>query len=309
MIPSSFATEPAAPLAVVPAAPPVLSAIGGRLRELPAFDPAEIAREVGFVRAVRRFVAIPLGVLGALGTAGAMVAGKLVPALLAAIVTVLLQLTLHDDVRLAHALDLVRRGDLTRARRSLRALARARGQRPEERQRACVVLGALAYRQGELERARRWIGAAADIERARTCSDLGRRFEVLASEVLLFAQTGATEEACERLRELPPAPPGDELAALWRVHVTLLCAFVSGRVDTVEHELDEWAPLVRELDAIGPTAALLGWAFAAAGRHDVATHWYEHALAHGDETLLRTRYPTLASALDSFLRANHYARR
>jgi len=226
-----------------------------------------------------------------------------------AIITVLLQVTLYDDVRLAHALDLVRRGDLARARRSLRALAHARGHRPEQRQRACVVLGALAYRQGELERARRWIGAAADLERVRPGSDMGRRFEVLASEVLLFAQAGATEEARQRLAELPPAPPGDELAALWRVHVTLLCAFVSGRVESVERELDEWAPLVRELDAVGPTAALLGWAFAAAGRHDRAAYWYEHALATGDETVLRTRYPALASALDSFVRASHYARR
>jgi tetratricopeptide (TPR) repeat protein len=297
----------------------VLAAIAMRLRELPAFDPADIAREVGFVRAVRRFVAIPLGVLGALGMAGALAAGNLVAAIIAAVITVLLQVTLHDDVRLAHALDLVRRGDMARARRSLRALARARGHRPDERQRACVVLGALAYRQGELERARKWIGAAADLERARGANsrgsndrgskDVARRFEVLASEVLLFAQTGATEDACARLQELPPPPPGDELASLWRVHVTLLCAFVSGRVDAVERELDDWAPLVRELDAVGPTAALLGWAFAAVGRHDVASQWYEHALARGDETVLRTRYPALASALDSFVRASHYARR
>jgi tetratricopeptide (TPR) repeat protein len=306
VVPSSIAPQ----LALAPSVtPPVLARASERLRELPAFDPAEIGREVGFVRAVRRFVAIPLGVLGVLGMGGAMAAGEVVSAILAGVITVLLQVTLHDDVRLAHALDLVRKGELARARRSLRALARARGHRPEQRQRACVVLGALAYRQGELERARRWIGAAADLERTRQGGDRARRFEVLASEVLLLAMTGATEDACLRLREVPPPPPGDELAALWQVHVTLLCAFVAGQVASVEQQLDEWAPLVRAQDGIGPTAALLGWAFAAAGRHDVAAHWYEHALAHGDETLLRTRYPALASALDSFARASHYARR
>ena len=297
-------------LAVLPpASPPVPTEADARLRELPAFDPADVSREVGFVRAVKRFVALPLAVLGVLAVLGAVTTGKIFAALGAAVVTVLLQVTLYDDVRLAHALDLVRRGEMTRARRSLRRLALARGRRSEERQRACVVLAALAYRGSELERSVQWTRAAAELERAKVGSDAYQRFFVLASEVLVLAQSGATADACARMSELPPAPPGDELAALWRIHVALLCAFVAGRVETVEGELDGWAPLVRRMDSVGATAALLAWAFAAAGRHDVAAHWCEHALVQGDASVLRTRYPAVMSALDAFVRAGHYARR
>ncbi|HET6582622.1 MAG TPA: hypothetical protein VFG69_04230 [Nannocystaceae bacterium] len=303
---SSSAVELAA---IVPVPPPTAIELHERLRELPAFDPAGVSREIGFVRAVRRFVALPLAVLGVLAVIGAIVTGKLVLGVGAAVITVLLQITLRDDVRLAHALDLVRRGDTSRARRSLRRLALARGRRSEERQRACVVLATLAYRQGQLERTVQWTTAAADIERARVGGDACNRFVVLASEVLALAQSGATEEACARLAELPAAPAGDELAALWRVHVALLCAFVAGRVDSVEGELDGWAPLVRRLDSVGASSALLAWAFAAAGRHDVAAQWCEHALVHGDESVLRARYPAVMSALAAFTRAGHYARR
>lgn len=295
--------------AIAPASPPVLTAADQRLRELPAFDADDVSREVGFVRAVNRFVALPLGVLGVLAVLGAVATGKLLAALAAAVTTVLLQVTLYDDIRLAHALDLVRRGEMTRARRSLQRLALARGRRSEERERACAVLAALAYRRGELDSTVDWTRAAAELERARVGSDGHHRFFVLVSEVLVLAQSGATEDACARLSELPAAPAGDEIAALWRVHVALLCAFVAGRVEEVEGELDGWAPFVRRVDSVGATAALLGWAFAAAGRHDVAAHWCEHALVHGDESVLRTRYPAVMSALDAFVRAGHYARR
>jgi len=294
-------------LAVAPAAPAVLAEAAARLRELPAFDPADIPREVGFVRAVRRLVAIPLGLLGLLAVAGAVLSGSLVPAAAAAVITVLLQITLFDDVRLAHALDLVRRGDMPGADRHLRALAE--GDRAGQRQRACIVLAALAYRQGELQDARAWACAAADLERGRRGGDAVARFFVLVSEVLVLAMSGSAEAARGRLAELPPAPPGDELAKLWRVHVALLCAFVGGEVELVESQLDDWAPLVRRMDTVGPTAALLAWAFAATGRHDAAAQWIEHALHRGDESVLRTRYAAVMSALDSFTRKGHYARR
>ncbi len=279
---------------------------GARLRHLPAFDPAELTRAVGFVKVVRRFIALPLLVLGVLATVAAIVTAHPFTALVAGVVTFALQWSLFDDMRLAHALDLARRGRIEEAEGRLLAIAAPPESGGPRRQRARVVLAALAWKRGQLERALGWIREAAEHERGADC-DPDRKLELGASEVLLLALLGRGDEAAARLAELPPARAPEQLC--WRIHVELLTAFATGAVERVRGELDRWAPTVRHEDAAGPTSALMAWAYDADGRHDEAAVWLERARSVGDPTLMQHRYHALAVHLDRLAATRQWSRR
>jgi hypothetical protein len=279
---------------------------GDRARQLPAFDPAELNRAVGFVRMVRRFVALPLLVLGVLATVAAIVTVHPVSALIAGVVTFALQWSLRDDMRLAHALDLLRRGREDEAETRLLAIAAPPEAGGPRRQRARVVLAALAWRRGQLELALGWIREAAAHE-CGSDSDPDRIVELGASEVLLLALLGRGDEATARLRSLPASRSEDQVG--WRIHVELLTAFAKGEVAGVAGELDRWAAIVRAQDAAGPTSALMAWAYDAAGRADEAASWLERAQAIGDQGLLRGRYHALAAHLDTLPATRQWSRR
>lgn len=279
---------------------------GDRLRHLPAFDPAELSRAVGFVRVVRRFVALPLLVLGVLATVAAIVTVHPVSAVIAGVVTFALQWSLRDDMRLAHALDLLRRGRVDEAERRLLAIAAPPEAAGPRRQRARVVLAALAWRRGQLERALGWIREASAHESGSE-SDPDRVVELGASEVLLLALLGRGDEATARLETLPPSRSEDQIG--WRIHIELLTAFARGDVAPVMGELDRWAAIVRAHDVAGPTSALMAWAYDAAGRHDEAAGWLARAHAIADPALLRGRYHALAAHLDTLASARQWSRR
>jgi len=279
---------------------------GARLRQLPAFDPAELTRAVGFVKVVRRFIALPLLVLGLLATVAAVVTAHPFTALVAGVVTFALQWSLFDDMRLAHALDLARRGRIDEAEGRLLAIAAPPEAAGPRRQRARVVLAALAWKQGRLERALAWIREASVHEQGPD-ADPDRIVELGASEVLLLALLGRGSDAAARLRELPKARSPEQLC--WRIHVELLTAFATGTVDEVRGELDRWAPTVRSQDAAGPTSALMAWAYDADDRHDEAAAWLERAHAVADPTLMRHRYHALAVQLDRLAGGRQWSRR
>lgn len=276
-----------------------------RLRQLPAFDPSELTRAVGFVRVVRRFVALPLLVLGVLATGAAMVAAHPVTVVVAAVVTFALQWSLRDDMRLAHAFDLARRGRIAAAERRLLAIATCDGGSPG-RQRARVVLAAIAWQRGRLEQSLAWIREALACE-PEASNDPDRLFELAASEVMLLALLGRPDDAAARLAALPPAHA--EIHRRWRIHIELLTAFVRDDVSTVAVELDGWSPIVAAHDSAGPTAALLAWAYAAIGQHDEAARWTTRARAGDEPHLLRHRYHALAAHLDTLDHAPQWSRR
>lgn len=277
-----------------------------RLRQLPALDPAELTRAVGFVRVVRRFVALPLLVLGVLATGAAIVTVHPITAALAALVTFALQWSLRDDMRVAHALDLARRGQLAAAERELLAIAGPADAGGPRRQRARVVLAAIAWERGELERALEWITLAVRHEQG-AASDPDRVVELGNSEVLLLALLGRSDEAGAKLRELPV--PRDPAQVLWRIHVELLTAFAQREPLAVRDCIDGWADTVRAQDNAGITAGLMAWAYAAAGRHDQVAPWLERAHVGDQPGLLRRRYHALAAHLDSLAAATpHWSR-
>jgi tetratricopeptide (TPR) repeat protein len=278
----------------------------GAQRQLPAFDPAELTRAVGFVRVVRRFVALPLLVLGVLATGAAVATAHPLTAALAGIVTFALQWSLRDDMRVAHALDLARRGKLPVAQRQLLAIAAPAQAGGPTRQRARVVLAAIAWQRGQLEPALAWIMQAQAHERG-PAADPDRVVELGASEVLLLALLGRGEEAALRLGELPASQGTEQV--LWRIHVELLTAFAQREVSQVRERLDGWSELVGAHDSVGVTSALMAWAYAAAGRHDEAATWIARAHAGLDPTLLRTRYHALAAHLDSLAATHQWSRR
>jgi hypothetical protein len=264
---------------------------------LPLLDPEELERATGFVWIVRSFVTLPLTGLGLLATIASVIVGNVPAAAFSIGITVLIVVSLHRDLQLSNAIELLRRGDVAGAEGSLRRIAAGSNRAVPQRQRARSYLAGLAWMRGDLEVALQWTRAWLEADTTSSAAD--ERYLAAASEVQLLALLGEQDDAQDAFARLPAKPRG-ERAAIADATCRLLVAFCRSDAEPVRSELDAWVRLCDRVDDHGLPTGLLAWAHDAVGMSDRAIGLVHAARERARGSALQRQAPALAQWLVTY---------
>jgi hypothetical protein len=289
---------------------PDVEVSASRQRELPVFDPAEAERAVEFVRFVRLLVAWPMTTLGVLAFGAGLASGHVWFALFAGVIATLIPVSLWDDMRLARSLERLRRGDVSGAEQGLRRVASSTRRFGPQRQRACAVLAAIAWRRCDHASALQWVQVRLQLfgrGEGTTAGTADERWSTAASEVWLLALLGHAGEARAALDRLESATPDDD-AQLVEMTAHLLVAFAHDDAEAVRPHLAGWQSVCESHDTLGLASVALTWALHACGQPDAAKVWAHRTRARVSLDHVRAHAPRLLRWYEGYGDTLAYAR-